>query len=99
MGESQNIEYKESWRDEYLKWICGFANSQGGTLYVGIKDNGKICGVSDSKKLMEDLPKEPLINRFFSVFYLKMFFLRKYNQRSFYYLMHDCVKPLKKVQF
>ena len=58
MGESQNIEYKESWRDEYLKWICGFANSQGGTLYVGIKDNGKICGVSDSKKLMEDLPNK-----------------------------------------
>ena len=33
--------------------------------------------------------REPLINRFFSVFYLKMFFLRKYNQRSFYYLMYD----------
>ncbi len=29
MSESQNIEYKESWRDEYLKWICGFANAQG----------------------------------------------------------------------
>ena len=43
--------------------------------------------------------REPLINRFFSVFYFKMFFLRKYNQRSFYYLMYDCVKPLKKVQF
>lgn len=28
MGESQNIEYKESWRDEYLKWVCGFANAQ-----------------------------------------------------------------------
>ena len=27
MPESQNIEYKESWRDEYLKWICGFANA------------------------------------------------------------------------
>ena len=25
MAESQNIEYKESWRDEYLKWVCGFA--------------------------------------------------------------------------
>ena len=23
--ETQNIEFKESWRDEYLKWICGFA--------------------------------------------------------------------------
>ena len=30
MSESQNIEWKESWRDEYLKWVCGFANAQGG---------------------------------------------------------------------
>lgn len=30
--ESQNIEFKESWRDDYLKWICGFANAQGGDL-------------------------------------------------------------------
>ena len=22
--ESQNVEYKRSWQDEYLKWICGF---------------------------------------------------------------------------
>jgi len=29
--ETQNIEFKESWRDECLKWICGFANAQGGT--------------------------------------------------------------------
>ena len=35
MSESQNIEYKESWRDEYLKWVCGFANAQGGTIYIG----------------------------------------------------------------
>ena len=25
MAESQNIEYKKVWKDEYLKWICGFA--------------------------------------------------------------------------
>ena len=35
MPEKQNVEYKESWRDEYLKWICGFANAQGGTIYIG----------------------------------------------------------------
>ena len=29
MAESQNIEYKTIWKDEYLKWICGFANAQG----------------------------------------------------------------------
>jgi hypothetical protein len=33
MPDTQNIEYKSVWKDEYLKWICGFANAQGGTLY------------------------------------------------------------------
>lgn len=56
--ESQNIELKESWRDEYLKWICGFANAQGGTLYIGVCDNGKVCGVREIKKLMEDIPNK-----------------------------------------
>jgi len=36
MSEDQNIEFKESWRDEYLKWICGFANSSGGR-YEGLQ--------------------------------------------------------------
>ena len=39
-GETQNIEYKLVWRDEYLKWICGFANAKGGHIYIGIDDNG-----------------------------------------------------------
>ena len=32
IGESQNVEYKEAWRDDFLAWICGFANAQGGML-------------------------------------------------------------------
>lgn len=56
--ESQNIEFKESWRDEYQKWICGFANAQGGTLYIGLRDNGEVCGVQEAKKLMEDIPNK-----------------------------------------
>jgi len=58
MPEQQNIEYKSVWRDEYLKWICGFANAQGGTLFIGMADNGDIIGVKDSKKLLEDLPNK-----------------------------------------
>ena len=58
MAESQNIEYKESWRDEYLKWICGFANAQGGTIYIGIDDKGNVTGVKNAKKLMEDIPNK-----------------------------------------
>lgn len=56
--ESQNIEHKESWRDEYLKWICGFANAQGGRIYIGVNDDRQVVGVEDSKKLMEDIPNK-----------------------------------------
>ena len=34
--EKQNIEYKLIWKDEYLKWICGFANASGGKIYIGM---------------------------------------------------------------
>ena len=57
-NESQNIEYKESWRDEYLKWICGFANAQGGVIYIGVTDDKQICGVTDAKKMLEDIPNK-----------------------------------------
>ena len=40
MPESQNIEWKQSWRDEYLKWICGFANAKGGKIHIGKDDQG-----------------------------------------------------------
>lgn len=58
MAENQNIEYKESWRTEYLKWLCGFANAQGGTIYVGVNDKGEVVGVPNAKKLMEDIPNQ-----------------------------------------
>lgn len=58
MPESQNIEYKTIWKDEYLKWICGFANAQGGTIYIGKDDSGSIVGVNNAKKLLEDLPNK-----------------------------------------
>ena len=57
-NESQNIEYKESWRDEYLKWICGFANAQGGSIFIGVNDKKEVVGVENSKKLMEDIPNK-----------------------------------------
>ena len=55
--ESQNVEYKESWQDKYLAWICGYANAQGGTIYFGIEDGTKKpVGVKNANKLMEDIP-------------------------------------------
>lgn len=58
MPEDQNIEYKESWRDEYLKTVCGFANANGGIIYIGKDDRGELVGVNDPNKLMEDIPNK-----------------------------------------
>ncbi len=58
MQESQNVEWKEIWKDDYLKWICGFANASGGKIYIGKNDKGEIIGLSDSKKLLEDIPNK-----------------------------------------
>ena len=58
MSENQQVEWKESWHDEYLKWVCGFANAKGGMLEIGRNDKGKVVGLTNAKKLMEDLPNK-----------------------------------------
>lgn len=58
MTENQHTEWKSSWRDEYLKWLCGFANAQGGVLEIGRDDEGQVIGVDDAERLMEDLPNK-----------------------------------------
>ena len=58
MAEHQNVEWKSSWRDEYLKWICGFANAQGGVLEIGKNDRGEAVGVRDVLRLLEEIPNK-----------------------------------------
>lgn len=58
MKEHQYIEWKESWRDEYLKWICGFANADGGVLVIGRNNKGVIRGLLNAAKLLEDIPNK-----------------------------------------
>jgi len=55
MSENQSIEFKETWKDEYLKWICGFANANGGSIFIGKNDTGEIVRVEDAKRLLEDI--------------------------------------------
>lgn len=58
MPEHQTIEWKESWHDVYLQWICGYANAFGGILYIGKNDVGKVVGIRDSKRLLETIPNK-----------------------------------------
>ncbi len=58
MPEQQNIEYKSSWHDDYLKWICGFANAQGGQIFIGKDDIGNVVDVEDYKRVMDEIPNK-----------------------------------------
>ena len=58
MKENQRTEWKETWHDEYLRWICGFANAEGGVLVIGRNDKGEVVGVPNARKLLADLPNK-----------------------------------------
>ncbi len=50
--ESLNIEYKSEYVESIKKTIVAFANTDGGTLYIGIADNGEVIGVKNSDDIM-----------------------------------------------
>ena len=54
--ESQKVEYKQNWRNDCLKAVSSFANSDGGKLIIGLDDRGKPSGLKNIKKLLEDIP-------------------------------------------
>lgn len=56
--ESQNMEFKPNWRDEYLRVITAFANADGGSLIIGVDDDGNPVGIKNAKKLLEGIPNK-----------------------------------------
>ncbi len=59
-GESERVEFKESLAEikEILQTIVAFANSKGGIILIGVKDNGEIKGVNIGKNTIENLANE-----------------------------------------
>jgi predicted HTH transcriptional regulator len=60
MIETRDVEYKERFTDRVMEAVCAFANSAGGTLYIGISDNGEVIGV-DLDKVISKLGIHPEI--------------------------------------
>lgn len=46
--ESETVELKSVVVDDIKKEIIAFANSDGGTLYIGVRDDGEVIGLDDS---------------------------------------------------
>lgn len=60
--EKQNEEWKRQWEDKFLKQICGFANSEGGVMKVGVEDDGTVVGVKDPKSVMKKVT-DTIVNK------------------------------------
>ncbi|WP_242956665.1 RNA-binding domain-containing protein [Tyzzerella sp. An114] len=47
MFESENIEFKAKLSDEIYKEVIAFANTDGGTIYIGVDDKGNVIGLEN----------------------------------------------------
>ena len=50
--ENVNTEYKREYTEGVKRTVVAFANTDGGTLYLGIDDNGQVCGLADPDAAM-----------------------------------------------
>ncbi|MEP1307668.1 MAG: RNA-binding domain-containing protein, partial [Balneola sp.] len=51
MPETDRIEYKQTLTDDLEKEVVAFLNASGGKLYIGLKDDGTVLGLSDADGL------------------------------------------------
>jgi ATP-dependent DNA helicase RecG len=55
LQEGETIELKREWTDRALEDLAAFANTRGGTLYVGVEDNGRVVGTDVSDAVVQRL--------------------------------------------
>lgn len=50
--ESLNVEFKQEYVPDIRKEVMAFANTDGGTVYVGVRKDGSVAGVEDPDGVM-----------------------------------------------
>ena len=53
--ESETVELKEIYTPNLKKEIISFANTNGGTIYIGVHDNGEIVGLDNADFVMQQI--------------------------------------------
>ena len=51
-GESEVLEFKATFGKDVIETLCAFANHRGGTVLIGVADDGKIIGASCGEESM-----------------------------------------------
>lgn len=54
-AETEKSELKLKFNDSIPKEIVAFLNTDGGTVYIGVDDNGSVCGVSDLDETLKKI--------------------------------------------
>jgi ATP-dependent DNA helicase RecG len=57
-GESEKVEFKQGFNDEVIESIVAFANTSGGSVFIGVSDTGKITGASIGKETLQNWTNE-----------------------------------------
>ena len=50
MTEGKTIEFKRQYTEDIKYTVIAFANTEGGKIYIGIDDDGTVCGVHDAEE-------------------------------------------------
>jgi len=60
LGESEQVEFKKSTAQlsAAFETVCAFLNNQGGTVFIGVTDGGKIVGQQVADTTRQDIAKE-----------------------------------------
>ncbi len=53
-GESDTVEFKISFDKEAIETLTAFANTKGGTIVIGVQNNGKLCGTQLGKETLQN---------------------------------------------
>ncbi|WP_312159812.1 RNA-binding domain-containing protein [Oscillibacter sp.] len=103
--ESETVELKEIYTSDLKKEIVAFANTNGGTIYIGVQDSGEIIGVDNADFVMQQISNSlrdsirPDISIFTNIELLqeeKKFFIKltvSQGTKKPYYLSDKGLKP------
>ena len=61
-GESQTVEFKNSFQKEVIETVVAFANTKGGKIFIGVDNNGEITGVAYRKETLKDWVNQIKLN-------------------------------------
>ena len=53
-GESESVEFKTTFARETIETLVAFANTDGGTVLIGVADDGSVRGTTIGKETLND---------------------------------------------